>query len=157
MNTVGRPTNYRPEYVEQAVAICSVMGATNVELAKIFGVAEATMYNWCNEHPEFLEAIKAAKKKHDDHCVKVSLRRRAVGYSHEDVHISNYQGVITQTKIIKHYPPDPTSAIFWLKNRDPANWRDKQELEHSGSMGVINMTVDEYKQARKEMLVDDDC
>ena len=23
-----------------------------------------------------------------------------------------------------HVPPDVTAAIFWLKNRDPAHWRD---------------------------------
>jgi len=24
----------------------------------------------------------------------------------------------------EHVPPDTTAAIFWLKNRDPAHWRD---------------------------------
>jgi len=30
---------------------------------------------------------------------------------------------------VKHYPPDTTAAIFWLKNRQPAKWREKQEVE----------------------------
>jgi hypothetical protein len=25
---------------------------------------------------------------------------------------------------VEHVPPDVTAAIFWLKNRDPAHWRD---------------------------------
>jgi hypothetical protein len=33
-------------------------------------------------------------------------------------------------KYIEHVPPDTTAQIFWLKNRDPAHWRDSQQLEH---------------------------
>jgi hypothetical protein len=25
---------------------------------------------------------------------------------------------------VEHVPPDVTACIFWLKNRDPAHWRD---------------------------------
>jgi hypothetical protein len=31
--------------------------------------------------------------------------------------------------MVKHYPPDPTSMIFWLKNRQPQKWRDKHDLD----------------------------
>jgi hypothetical protein len=30
----------------------------------------------------------------------------------------------------EHVPPDVTACIFWLKNRDPAHWRDAWQLEH---------------------------
>jgi hypothetical protein len=30
----------------------------------------------------------------------------------------------------EHCPPDPTSCIFWLKNRDPDRWRDVQNVDH---------------------------
>lgn len=61
------------------------------------------------------------------------LFQRACGYSHPDVHISNYQGAITQTEITKHYAPDTTACIFWLKNRRPDLWRDR--MEHTGRDG----------------------
>ena len=35
----------------------------------------------------------------------------------------------------KHYPPDTTAAIFWLKNRQKSKWRDKQDHEISGPDG----------------------
>jgi len=39
------------------------------------------------------------------------------------------------TKIVtKEVQPDTTAQIFWLKNRRPEAWRDKQEVEHSGTM-----------------------
>src|SRR5690625_3530503 len=111
----GRPTDYRPEYVELARKYC-LLGATNKELAKNFDVALSTLNKWQAEIPEFSDAIKAGREEAD---AKVGQRlyERAMGYEHDDVHISNYQGEITQTPIRKHYAPDTTAAIFWLKNR----------------------------------------
>jgi galactitol-specific phosphotransferase system IIB component len=41
--------------------------------------------------------------------------------------------IFTRTKEIKkEIPPDTTAQIFWLKNRRPAQWRDKQTLEQVG-------------------------
>jgi hypothetical protein len=37
--------------------------------------------------------------------------------------------MITVTPIMKHYPPDTGACFIWLKNRDPENWRDKQDIE----------------------------
>ena len=30
-----------------------------------------------------------------------------------------YEGQVIVEPTIKHYPPDTTAAIFWLKNRKP--------------------------------------
>ena len=50
--------------------------------------------------------------------------------------ISTYEGDVTITPIIKHYPPDPVSMIFWLKNRCPKRWRDKIDKDINGSIKV---------------------
>lgn len=156
-NIIGRPSSFDERFIEQARIIGANLGSTNVQLAAIFGVAESTLYEWIALYPALSEAIKDGREHYDNNLVQRSLRDRATGYSHDDVHISNYQGEITETAITKHYPPDPASMIFWLKNRDPNRWKDKQDIQHSGVMGVVNMNVDEYKQARNEMLVLDDC
>lgn len=119
----GRPSKYRDEFPEQARKLC-LLGATDADMARFFEVSLATLNNWKHEHPAFLDALKAGKELADAN-VSESLYKRATGYSHPDVHISNYQGAITITPIVKHYPPDPTSMIFWLKNRRPDLWRDK--------------------------------
>jgi hypothetical protein len=31
---------------------------------------------------------------------------------------------------VEHVPPDVTAQTFWLKNRDPAHWRDAWQMEH---------------------------
>lgn len=42
---------------------------------------------------------------------------------------------LTVTKVVvKQVHPDVTAQIFWLKNRKPGQWRDKQEVEHSGGL-----------------------
>jgi len=110
----GRPTAYKPEYNEQVYKLC-LLGATDTEIADFFDIAESTLNNWKIEYPEFMESIKSGKHKADS-TVAESLYKRANGYEHEDVDIKMYDGNIIETKLIKHYPPDTTAAIFQLMN-----------------------------------------
>jgi transcriptional regulator with XRE-family HTH domain len=126
----GRPTKYKPEYENQAL-ILAEKGFTDKEIASIFNVTEQTLNNWKKDFPQFFESLKKGKEIADQKVVQ-SLYQRALGYSHPEVHISNFQGEITKTNIIKHYPPDTTACIFWLKNRDKENWRDKQDIGITG-------------------------
>ena len=121
----GRPTKYKAEYCTQAEKLCK-LGAIDLDLADFFDVSEATIYNWKNEHPEFLEAL-GENKTYSDKKVKQSLYHRALGYSHPETHISVFQGEVIKTETIKHYPPDTNAALKWLYNRVPEEWRDKNE------------------------------
>lgn len=126
----GRPPKYKNGVMpEQAEKLCR-LGATNKDLADFFGVVERTIVEWLNKHPDFRECVKRGKDYFDTERVEKALAHRAIGYSHEETHVSNYQGEITKTSITKYYPPDTTAAIFWLKNRDPKRWRDKVEHDH---------------------------
>jgi hypothetical protein len=122
----GRPSLYQPLYAVQAEKLC-LLGATDAELADFFDIAESTLNLWKLDHPEFSESLKRGKTLADAHVAE-RLFQRATGYVHDDVHISNYKGSITVTKIDKHYPPDTTAAIFWLKNRQKNRWRDSQNI-----------------------------
>ena len=106
---LGRPTDYKPEYDDQVYKLC-LLGYTDAQLGVFFDVTEQTINNWKNAHPSFFESIKSGKDIADGEVVD-SLRRKAMS-------------------------GDPTACIFWLKNRQPKNWRDKQEIEHSGEMSV---------------------
>lgn len=44
---------------------------------------------------------------------------------------------------IKEVEPDTTAQIFWLKNRRPDKWRDKQDLRLSGSLETEKTKLDE--------------
>lgn len=134
--SVGRPTLYREEYAEQAYKICLLLGATDAELAEFFEVDERTINNWKHDYPEFFQSIKKGKEIADAEVV-VGLYKSATGYSHPDTHFSNFQGLVTETPITKHYPPNPTSGIFWMKNRQPKRWKDKVEIKEEINLNVF--------------------
>lgn len=123
----GRPSSYKPEYNEQALKLCR-LGATDKELADFFGVTEQTLNNWKTAHPDFFESLKAGKQLSDAE-VADKLYKRATGYSHPAVKIIQVAGEVRHEPYIEHYPPDTTACIFWLKNRQPAKWRDKSEVQ----------------------------
>lgn len=146
--TIGRPTKYKTEYNEQAYKLC-LLGHTDEELASFFEVDVSTINNWKIEHPDFFESIKKGKEIADAN-VAASLYRRANGYSHPDVDIKAVNGEIVETPVIKHYPPDATSAIFWLKNRQPKKWRDKQVTELEGGISIGKDLNDFYSDIKAE-------
>ncbi len=127
----GRPTNYKPEFVEQARKLAE-LGATDREVAEFFEIDERTVYRWQHDHPDFCQALKVGKETADDRVEK-SLYRRAIGYSHDAVHIAQFQGDPVIVPYVEHHAPDTTACIFWLKNRRKAEWRDRHE--HTGADG----------------------
>ncbi len=144
----GRPTKYKPEFENQAL-ILAEKGFTDKEVAKVFGVTEATITGWKKKYPQFFASLKKGKEIADQKVVQ-SLYQRALGYSHPEVHITAYGGSVTKTNIIKHYAPDVTACIFWLKNRDKENWRDKVDYEHGGpDGGPITVKIVDFSKAGK--------
>lgn len=139
----GRPSSYKPEFAEQATKLC-LLGATDEDLADFFKVSIRTIANWKTDREEFLQALKAGKDQADDR-VERSLYQRAVGYTFDAVHFSSFQGKVTATEFRQHVAPDVVAQIFWLKNRRPDAWRDKQIQEVTGADGaplvpVINLS-----------------
>ncbi len=132
---MGRPTDFKPEYCDLAENY-SMLGATDKEMAGFFDVTEQTLNNWKKKHPEFFESLKKGKAEADGMVVK-SLFKRALGYEAPEDKIFNDSGRPMVVPTIKHHPPDTTAAIFWLKNRRPDDWRDKREIENSGSMDFV--------------------
>jgi len=127
-NKGGRPSVFQDAYVAQAFKL-GLAGFTSLQVADFFGVTEKTIYNWQHEHPEFLQSLKKGKDDADADVAR-SLYERAMGFEHNAVKIfCDKDGTITEAPYVERYPPDTTAAIFWLKNRQPANWRDRKELD----------------------------
>jgi len=132
----GRPSKYKPEYVEQAELLCAEFGADDKGLAKFFGVTKTTITNWKNDHPEFLASIKAGKDYHDTGKVEKSLLQRALGYKYTEKTVeaikTKNEGLVGAkvVKVVeKEMAPDTTAQIFWLTNRQPERWRHVKRLE----------------------------
>lgn len=135
----GRPSKYNADVPRMASAIAA-LGATDRDIAKIFGVNEDTINEWKKAHPEFSESLKAAKSEADSRVIR-RLFERATGYSHEAVKIFMPANATepVYAPYTEHYAPDTTAAIFWLKNRVPQEWRDKVDLEHKLEGGLAEL------------------
>ena len=130
----GRKSEYREEYAEQALKLC-LLGATDKEIAEFFSVSEQTLNSWKKKFPQFLESLKKGKAVADAN-VASRLYSRAIGYDAKATKFATNEGRITdKVEYIEHYPPVTTAAIFWLKNRQPAKWRDKKEVENLVKLG----------------------
>lgn len=142
---MARPTKYKAEYAEQAGKLCK-KGFTDKDLADFFGVDESTITRWKQSHDEFCTSIKGAKKYSDDKIVE-SLYNRALGYTitEEREEYSETNGKKT-VKVTKQVAGDTTAQIFWLKNRQPQDWRDKQEINQNTELTVKQISDEKLKE-----------
>ena len=138
---MGRPSDYQDKYAKIAMSMCK-LGATDVQMAEAFGVSERTLNTWKKKHPDFLQALKA--KSDPDDLVEKSLFERALGFEYDEVtQEDGTNGSKTVTKN-KRVAGDTTAMIFWLKNRRPDRWREKQEIEQTGDdlSSAVNKLID---------------
>jgi len=122
-------------------------GMTDEEVAAHFGVQDRTIRNWAKRNPDFLQALIDCRALIDGE-VERSLYRATQGYVAEEVkefrevtydeNGKQVERVVRREVTKKYVAPNTTAQIFWLKNRRPRDWRDKQEVEHTGNL-VINL------------------
>lgn len=134
-------------------------GVIDEDIAKKLGVAYSTFREYVKKYSALLAALKKGKEVADVE-VENALFKRATGYQYDEVtresekridpETGELVNVMVETKrVTKEVQPDVTAQIFWLKNRRPDKWRDKQEIGHSGNVEVNNplqgMTTDELR------------
>lgn len=140
MSKDGRPTKYKVEYNNIAKAL-AIRGCKDTEIAEAFQVNVDTIHEWKKVYPDFSDSLKEGKELFDNGEVENALLKSAIGFKRV-VQKLDKDGCIHEVE--EELPPNPTSLIFWLKNRQPAKWRDKQEVEHSGNM-TIEVNISEKK------------
>lgn len=109
-------------------------GLTDEQIAQNMSINVATLYRYKEKYCEICEALKRGKDVIDIQ-VENALLKRALGYAYVETktEVSKKDGKKVTTTI-KEVIPDTTAQIFWLKNRRPDLWRDKQQIEHSGQI-----------------------
>ncbi len=109
---------------------------------KKMGISRSTLADWKNKYPDISDALKNGKEIAD---VKVenALFKKALGCTcTETVEelVKNPDTGKTELTVVKRttkeIPPDTTAQIFWLKNRRPDLWREKQNVELSGEVSA---------------------
>lgn len=96
-------------------------------MAGAFNVVESTLNLWKLKHPKFSEAIKRGKICADAEVAQ-SLFHRAKGITRKAVKIFQHEGQSYEHEYEEYFPPDTGAAMAWLKNRQPAQWRDKPDV-----------------------------
>ena len=132
-------------------------GLTDEQIAENLDISVASFYNYKNEHLEFLESLKKGKEI-ADYEVENALFKKALGYNAKVKKAFKVKEVLyengkrlKETERIEyaedevHIPADTTAQIFWLKNRKPNTWRDKQELEHKANNGILDEMTEYFK------------
>lgn len=114
-------------------------GLTDEQISGNMGINVRTLYNWKKKCIPIFQSLKIGKEVADIE-VENALRKKALGFRETEQAVSTRKTVeyengkrvreITEpivTEVEKYYPPDTTAQIFWLKNRKPEQWRDRQE------------------------------
>lgn len=113
-------------------------GLIDKQIAQNIGVAYSTFREWVKKFPALSASLKKGKEV-VDRQVENALFKSAVGYEYTEITKElTDSGMKVTKRVTKQVAPNPTSAIFWLKNRKPDEWRDKKETQVSGEMSVNN-------------------
>ena len=114
-------------------------GLTDEQIAGNMGINVRTLYLWKKKNVQIFQSLKIGKEVADIE-VENALRKKALGFRETEQTVTTRKTVEYEngkrireisepivTEVEKYYPPDTTAQIFWLKNRKPEKWRDKQE------------------------------
>jgi len=147
---MGTPTKYKKEYARMAYVLCAETGLTDKKLAAVFDVCEKTINNWKHGHEEFLQSIQRGKDKFNCEKAEDSLFKLVMGFHYTEttkeakpIVIKNQNGteevigdkLLVTKQVRKFIPPNDRALRFFLKNRNPARWRDPQAVEVTGKDG----------------------
>lgn len=151
--SIGRPTDFKAEYCEQAYKLCLLTKATDKILADFFEVDERTVNRWKIDYPEFCQSIRAGKTLADMDVAKCLFDRATGAKWKEEVAFKVKQAYfedgkkireIEEIKIIelqKAAPPETQAVALWLNNRDPERWRKNPEPTDEGYVQPVKIEV----------------
>ena len=106
-------------------------GHTDEFICQLLGFSRMAFLRWRRKYPKFAAKVAEWKATADER-VERALYERAVGYRTK----LQKQKVMPKGDVVSYTeevfcPPDPTSCMFWLKNRKPEVWRG-EKIEHTG-------------------------
>lgn len=140
-----RTTKYDPSFCDRAREFASA-GMVDTEIAQALSIGRSTLDKYKLEYPEFKAAITEGKQR-PNQLVASAVFRNAFGFEYEEQEYArNEKGrLVLVKKTVKFNPGNPTDRKFFLINRDPTHWRDKQDHEHN-----VAVTIS-HEQALKEL------
>lgn len=138
-------------------------GLTDKDIAKNMRVGYTSIREWKKKFPEIAEALRIGKDS-ADRIVENALYKSACGYTVKVLKPVKVKQIdydpetgrkVHESETLKlveeelHYPAQVTAQIFWLKNRKPDQWREKNELALGPSNGVLESILELEKGAKR--------
>ena len=138
-------------------------GLIEKQIAHNMGVAYATLREWKKTFPEIGEALRKGKEVVDRE-VENALFKSALGFMQKvkkPVRIKEVEYDPKTGKKIRdiekwvqveeeiYIQPQVTAQIFWLKNRKPDQWREKNDLTLTPSNGVLESLMELHNGKRE--------
>lgn len=103
-------------------------GLTLDDISHNMGINRKTLWEWSERFDLIRNALKNGKEV-ADFMVENALFKSALGYEVEEYEEKlDQMGNVVGTRKRRHVAPNVTAQIFWLKNRKPQVWREKQEI-----------------------------
>lgn len=129
---------YSEEITEK---ICKLLkkGNTITTTCEAVGIHKDTFYEWLKKKPDFTDAIKKAQSIADKK-VENALFKMATGTfkyienHYESIIIDKIRPATLKKTIKKTLAPNITAQIFYLKNKQPGEWKDVNEHNVSGQV-----------------------
>ncbi len=161
---------YNKKIVDDICALIRVDSYTVAEICERVGIVKDTYYNWLKTKSDFSDAIKKAEDEFNGLIVaeaKRSLVKMIKGYTVQEKRTvtadtgkkdDNGKPIVKVKEHVvtdKHYQPNPTLVIFALTNRDPDNWKNRQENKLSGEVG-IKSSLESLSDEELKKIVDGD-
>lgn len=134
---------FLPDHLDQVRAI-AMRGVDEEQLSELFDIHPRQLKEWKEQFPAFKDALEAGYTDADA-AVLSAVYQSAVGYTHDEEKIFQWDGEIIRTDTIKHYKPDINAAKLWLTNRQRPYWADRKETKHSGDADAPIGLRDETK------------
>jgi hypothetical protein len=128
---MGRRTLYDPAYHAAEVKKLAEQGLIEQEIADQFGVSRATLSEWKNRYPDFLDALRAGKRG-ADRQIEAAAFKHALGMKLREVHYKKEGDSAKPIRIVERdVPPNQRAIEFWLCNRAPKRWKRHVNLNMS--------------------------
>lgn len=140
----GRPSKYDPDVHPKLARELKGEGKTMADIAKVFEVNVDTLNEWQKAHEEFAVAIRQGREDAVDK-IERALHERAAGYRHKSEKIVVVGNEVVRVPIEVQYPPDTAAARLLLTNLRAGNWKDKQSVEHSGTLTLEQLVGESLK------------
>jgi hypothetical protein len=115
------------KFIQQATQL-AMLGHSDTEIAKVWGVELVTLAKWKNNKPGLYEALCMGRAQALGEVAQ-SLFKAALGYEYYEETAVAYQGDVQIVKLKKYAKPNPWACAKILTIRDRANWTDVQRTE----------------------------